>query len=62
LKELPYFLKLREIDLYAIIHFSFDLENEDDPWITGFLDGRKERIDTGLPYIDFEWESLTAYM
>jgi Ser/Thr protein kinase RdoA (MazF antagonist) len=62
LKELPYFLKLREIDLYAIIHFSFDLENEDDPWITGFLDGRKERIDTGLPYIDFEWESLAAYL
>ena len=62
LAELPYFLKLREIDLYAIIHFSFDLENEDDPWIKGYMEGRKQRIDAGLPYIDFDWESLAAYL
>jgi len=62
LVELPYFLKLREIDLYALIHFSFDLESEDDPWVTGYMDGRKEWIDAGLPYIDFDWESLAAYL
>ena len=62
LKELPYFLKLREIDLYALIHFSFDLENEDDPWVTGYMDGRKEHIDAGIPYIDFDWESLAVYL
>ena len=62
LVELPNFLKLREIDLYAIIHFSFDLETENDPWITGYMDGRKQRIDAGLPYIDFDWDSLTVYL
>ena len=62
LKELPFFLKLREIDLYALIHFSFDLETEDDPWNSRYMKGRKERIDAGLPYIDFGWESLAAYL
>jgi Ser/Thr protein kinase RdoA (MazF antagonist) len=62
LAQLPYFLKLREIDLYALIHFSFDLETEDDPWVIGYMEGRKERIDAGLPYIDFNWESLAAYL
>jgi amicoumacin kinase len=62
LKEFPYFMKLREIDLYAVLHFSFDLENEDDPWVRGFMAGRKQRIDEGVPYIDFDWESLTEYL
>ena len=31
LNGIPYFLKLREIDLYAVIHRSFDVENLDDP-------------------------------
>jgi Ser/Thr protein kinase RdoA (MazF antagonist) len=62
LAEIPYFLKLREIDLYALIHFSFDLATEDDPWTLSYMDGRKERIEAGLPYIDFEWDSLAAYL
>jgi Ser/Thr protein kinase RdoA (MazF antagonist) len=62
LRELPHFLKLREIDLYALIHFSFDLETEDDPWVRGYMKGRKERIEGGLPYIDFDWESLAVYL
>jgi Ser/Thr protein kinase RdoA (MazF antagonist) len=62
LLELPHFLKLREIDLYALIHFSFDLETEDDPWVTGYMEGRKERIDADLPYIDFDWETLAAHL
>ena len=60
LLELPYFLKLREIDLFALIHFSFDLETEEDPWVTGYMDGRKERIDGDMPYIDFDWGSLST--
>jgi Ser/Thr protein kinase RdoA (MazF antagonist) len=62
LEELPYFMKLREIDLFAQIHFSFDLEQDNGPWITGYMQGRKERIDAGLPYIDFNWESLAGYL
>lgn len=61
LKEIPWFLKLREIDLYAIIHRSFDLGNlDDDPWVARFMDGRKERIENHLPVIDFDFESLAT--
>lgn len=27
-----FFMKLREIDLYTVIHRSFDVNNLDDPW------------------------------
>jgi len=62
LAELPYFLKLREIDLYAQIHFSFDVENLTDEWNIRYMQGRKERIDADLPYIDFDWESLMKFV
>lgn len=44
LREIPSFLKLREIDLYAVIHRSFDVENIDHPWVAMFMENRKERI------------------
>ena len=62
LQEIPYFLKLREIDLYAVIHRSFGVENLDDPWCARFMQGRKERIEAGEPYIDFDFESLATYL
>jgi len=62
LTELPYFLKLREIDLYAQIHFSFDVENLTDEWNIRYMQGRKEHIEAGLPYIDFDWESLVKFV
>jgi amicoumacin kinase len=59
LKELPHFLKLREIDLFAQIHFSFaDGDNPADPWSARFMHGRRERIERGLPFINFDWDSL----
>lgn len=58
LKEMPYFLKLREIDLYAVIHRSFDVENIDHPWVAMFMDGRKQRIQGEVPFIDFDFSSL----
>ncbi len=58
LNEIPHFLKLREIDLYAVIHRSMDVENLDDPWCEGYMRGRKERIEVGLPYIELDWERL----
>lgn len=58
LREIPHFLKLREIDLYAIIHRSFDVNNLDDPWVAGFTNERKEKIENDMPYIDFDFESL----
>lgn len=62
LKEIPHFLKLREIDLYAVIHRSKDVENLDDPWCEGYLKGRKERIEADVPYIEFEWGSLIDFL
>jgi Ser/Thr protein kinase RdoA (MazF antagonist) len=58
LKEIPYFLKLREIDLYAIIHRSFDVENIEHPWVAMFMDGRRQRIEDGIPMFDFDFGKL----
>jgi Ser/Thr protein kinase RdoA (MazF antagonist) len=58
LPEIPHFLKLREIDLYALIHRSFDVENLDDPWCANYMHGRKARIEAGVPFIEYDWGSL----
>lgn len=60
LEALPHFMKLREIDLYAQINFSFDPNEDNGPWIRDYMDGRKERIEAGRPYIDFAWNLLAA--
>jgi Ser/Thr protein kinase RdoA (MazF antagonist) len=60
LKEIPFFLKLREIDLYAVIHRSFDVENIKDPWVSMYMEGRKERIENEVPFIDFDFSTLTT--
>jgi len=63
LAEIPYFLKLREIDLYAqIIHSFGGIENVDDPWCQSYLDGRREKIENALPFIDFDWSSLSPFL
>jgi amicoumacin kinase len=60
LLEIPHFLKLREIDLYALIHRSFDVENIDHPWTLRYLRGRKERLTAGVPFIDFDFAELRS--
>lgn len=60
LAEIPVFLKLREIDLYAVIHRSFDVENLDSPWCARFMAGRKERIENDVPFVDFDFTSLAG--
>ncbi len=52
--EIPSFLKLREIDLYTVIHRSFDVDNIDHPWVAMFMNNRKERIENDVPFIDFD--------
>ena len=56
--EIPLFLKRREIDLYAVIHRSFDVENLHDPWCIWYLDGRKENIVNDIPYLDFDFSGF----
>lgn len=58
LKELPYFLKFREIDLYAVIHRSFGSDYENDPWCASYMKNRKAHIEQNVPFIDFDFESL----
>lgn len=62
LKEIPHFLKLREIDLYAVINRSFDVTDLDNPWVSRYMDGRRERIEAHEPYIDFDFTSLEPFL
>ncbi len=55
LAEIPWFLKLREIDTYAIIHRSMDVNNIADPWARRFMAGRRERINEGIPYLEMDF-------
>ncbi|MEO8012161.1 MAG: phosphotransferase, partial [Dokdonella sp.] len=60
LKEIPYFLKIREIELYAVMHRDFDVDNIDDEWCARFMHDRKSRIEHDVPFIDFDFESLST--
>lgn len=60
LKEIPHFLKLREIDLFAIINSEVDL-NEDN-WAARYMAGRRERLEKNVPYVDYDFETLAAYL
>ena len=60
LQELPSFLKLREVELYAIIHRSFDVNHLDEPWVARFMAGRKQRIENDVPVIDLDFKSFAA--
>lgn len=61
LKELPNFLKLREIDLFAAILYTMG-ENPENAWSARYMQGRRARIENDVPYITFDWESLAEYM
>jgi Ser/Thr protein kinase RdoA (MazF antagonist) len=60
LGQIPLFLKLREIDLYAILHRSFGGDDDwPDAWSRTFMSGRREKILNDVPYLDFDWERLS---
>lgn len=52
MRRIPEFMKMREIDLYLIIHAYGAVDG--GPWITSFLDGRRERILSRRPVIDLD--------
>jgi len=62
LKEIPWFLKLREIELYAVIHRDFDVRAIDHWWCARFMQGRKYKIEHDVPYIDIDFETLSAHI
>jgi amicoumacin kinase len=60
---LPYFIRLREVDLYAAILHSFTAEEiAAGPWLTRFMHGRKESIANRAPFILFPWDKLSVML
>jgi Ser/Thr protein kinase RdoA (MazF antagonist) len=59
LAEIPHFMKLREVDNYALLHRSYgDLDAIDpnkDRWPAAFLRDRKRRIEENVPVVDFDF-------
>jgi amicoumacin kinase len=53
LREIPAFLKLREIDLYGYITRDYD-SLQDDTWAMEFLNGRRQKILDETPYLGAE--------
>ncbi|MCJ8340066.1 MAG: phosphotransferase [Pseudomonadales bacterium] len=59
-KEIPHFLKLREIDLYSIIQRSFDVQDLQDSFVWGFMQDRQSSIENDVPYINFDLDQFAA--
>ena len=57
LLEIPRFLRLREIELYILIHRSLDLENL-DPWTASFMKNRREKILQKVPYCSIDYSAF----
>ena len=57
LEHIPLFLRLREIDLYMLIHRSMDLDHL-DPWCASYMDGRREKIIKAVPYCALDYASI----
>ena len=53
--SIPLFMKLREIDLFSVIHNRFDVEKSPGEWASQFLSGRRERIVDETPCIEFDF-------
>lgn len=59
LETIPTFMKFREIGQYVAMYRAADLENP-EPWVARFMDGRRERIEQGLPYLELDHWSRFA--
>ncbi len=57
LEYIPLFLRLREIDLYMLIHRSMDIDQL-DPWCASYMDGRREKILNNAPYCGLDYGSI----
>ncbi|MBN2047195.1 MAG: phosphotransferase [Anaerolineaceae bacterium] len=57
-KEVGTFLKLREIDLYALITGCIPVD-EWDGWVDSYMNGRRERILNDRPFVDLDFYALS---
>jgi amicoumacin kinase len=55
--QLPQFLKLLEIGVYLQVERAYE-SGTDDPWISKFMPGRRERIEGRVPFIDLPFADL----
>lgn len=52
------FLKLRELELHAIMHRDLDVTAIPHPWCAAFMAGRRERIEADAPVLDIDFRSI----
>lgn len=57
IKEIPTFLKMREMTLYSVFHRSFDVNNLAG-WSKDFMDNREFRIENDIPYVNIDFTKL----
>ncbi|MBN2388177.1 MAG: phosphotransferase [Anaerolineales bacterium] len=55
--QLPLFLKLLEINLYTDLQ-ALEGAESDDPWVSRFLPGCREKIEKDVPYIELDIGSV----
>ncbi|MEZ4869405.1 MAG: phosphotransferase [Caldilineaceae bacterium] len=60
LQEIPAFLKVREILLYAAMYRDYGEKPIDNEWAARFMHDRQTKIEQDLPFIDFDFTSLTV--
>ena len=56
IKRIPDLMKLREMDLYIVIHKE-DIADDND-WCRRFMAGRRERIENDVPFIDIDFSEF----
>jgi Ser/Thr protein kinase RdoA (MazF antagonist) len=54
MSTVPLFLKQREIDLYAVVHRSMDINNLDQ-WGTSYMTRRRWKIENDIPFVDLDF-------
>ena len=60
LETIPTFLKFREIGQYIAMYRGADLDNP-EPWVARFMEGRRERIENNIPYLNLDnWSRFTS--
>ena len=59
LRQLPHFLKLLEINVYAVVHRAYTAGSQDG-WIGKFMPGRQARLENDVPYVGTDFERVAA--
>jgi len=56
-QQLPHFLKLLEMVVYARLSRNYNPDDE-DPWVSAFMPNRRERIEHGVPYVQLDFAAI----